>query len=419
MELSRTVVSLFAGAGGLDVGLEQAGFTTCLAIDTDPDAIATLQATQAARVPVGDGRHYLAEAKIVHADLRKLTKAQLVELWGREGRPAVLAGGPPCQSFSSSGKMRGLNDDRGRLFRDFVRTARALRPHFIIFENVQGLVTARDRDGRIGGVLSLVQQEFESAGYACSWALVNAADYGAAQRRVRLVMIGTSRHELPTMPPAALFTRDGGDATLAQSWKTIREALKDIPEPPEAEIVRPRPGLAAQLALLRPGSGIRVGGVVENNRPGGHWGYRQDGFVADWDQPSRTIRAASTPDWLRLPDDSHRRLTWRECARLQDFPDGWKFCGSATSRFRQIGNAVPASLGRVLGEAVSTAMSAGLMKRGRKPRSAPWPASFGKRIRYTTSEDRVNGSTRRRGNDGAVRSQDSMMQLAVGEEVAA
>lgn len=391
---ARSMVSLFAGAGGLDAGLEQAGFTTVLALDNDPDATATLRATRAARLAIGDGRTYLEQARIETADITALTKAQIRDLWGYpDHRPTVLAGGPPCQPFSSAGRMKGIDDARGRLFLDFVRAARELRPDFVVFENVQGLVTARDANGHVGGVLALVQETFERAGYACRFDLVNAADYGAPQRRVRLVMLAARRHQPPALASPS-HDRWGGRESLLPPWVTLSEALSDLPQPDERDVVRPKGDLQEKLAEVTPGQGVRVLGMVEANRPSGHWGYRQDGFVADPDQPARTIRAASTPDWLRLPDGSHRRLTWRECARLQGFPDDWSFQGKTTSRFRQVGNAVPLQLSRALGDAVVKAIEAGELPRGRKAESAPWPSTFKRRIRYTTSEHRINGELR-------------------------
>jgi DNA (cytosine-5)-methyltransferase 1 len=389
-------MSIFAGAGGLDAGLEQAGFETRLAIDIDRDAVETLRATKAARLPVDRGRRkYLAKANLVHADLTKLTKSELVGLWGADQPPDLLAGGPPCQSFSSAGKQRGIDDERGRLFRDFLRAARALRPSLILFENVQGLVTARDQDGTVGGVLRTIQSEFERAGYACSFALVNSADYGAPQRRVRLVMLGSRRHELPAFPPPVTHSRDNGTEGLPQ-WVSLREALKGFPLRGSADAVWANDDMEKKLAEVSPGKGIRVGGAVENNRPSGHWGYRQDGFIADWKQPARTVRAASTPDWLRMPDGRHRRLTWQECARLQGFPNGWDFQGTLGSRFRQIGNAVPADLAAALGDLAARTLEAGPVRRNTSPSSQPWPDSFTRRIRYTTAEHRVNGALRKR-----------------------
>jgi DNA (cytosine-5)-methyltransferase 1 len=389
-------MSIFAGAGGLDAGLEQAGFETRLAIDVDRDAVATLRATKADRLPVGGGRRkHLAKAKLVHADLTKVTKNELVELWGSEDPPDLLAGGPPCQSFSSAGKQRGVDDERGRLFRDFVRAAKALRPSLILFENVQGLVTARDQEGRVGGVLETIQAEFESAGYACTFALVNAADYGAPQRRVRLVMLGSRRHQLPAFPPPATHAKDHVTDGLPP-WISLGEALKGFPAKGSADAVWANEDMEAKLAEVSPGKGIRVGGAVENNRPSGHWGYRQDGFVADRDQPARTVRAASTPDWLRMEDGRHRRLTWQECACLQGFPGEWDFQGAGASRLRQIGNAVPVELAKAIGEQAARTLQEGQMKRNASPSSRPWPPSFTRRIRYTTAEHRVNGALRKR-----------------------
>jgi DNA (cytosine-5)-methyltransferase 1 len=391
------LVSLFAGAGGFDAGLERAGFETVLTLDNAADAVQTLKATKAARIPIGDGRSFLASAHVEEADLTGVSRGQLLELYGRPpGTLDLLAGGPPCQSFSSAGRMRSLHDARGRLFEEFVRAAAVLSPKVILFENVQGLVTARDADGEVGGVLRLVQEAFGRIGYAMSWALVNAADFGSPQRRVRLVGIGSRRYALPTMPPPSTHAKPSDQASLLlPPWVTLRDALRGLPTPAEDQVVRPKPEFEERLKEVAAGSGIRVGGAVEANRPGGHWGYRQDGFVADWDTPSRTVRAASTPDWLRLPDGSHRRLTWLECARLQGFPDDWCFVGSATSRFRQIGNAVPAQLAEAMGRLVLEVLIGGELPRNAKAVSPEWPKSFNRRIRYTNAEERVNGADRR------------------------
>ena len=136
-------------------------------------------------------------------------------------------------------------------------------------------------------------------------------------------------------------------------------------------------------------------------RPGGHWGYRQDSFRADLSLPSRTIRAASTPDWIRLEGDSDlRRLTWRECAVLQGFPTQWQFEGTTTSRFTQIGNAVQTDVARAMGSAIREALSAGVQDV--KPEMPPWPQYLLDRVKYTESEQRVNGTLRVRAQESAV-----------------
>lgn len=402
-----TVIDLFCGAGGLTAALETAGWTTIAAADHDRTAMATLRATQAARVPIPGrpDRTYLDGARLVCGDVTRLGARDLrPEGAGSRWRPDLLAGGPPCQPFSSAGRMLGLEDERGTLMLDFVRLAAELRPRFVLFENVRGLLTARDREGRPGGVLKILQHEFEGVGYACRFAVLNAADYGAPQRRVRLYMLASQEENLPDFPEpthsrAALAARQldaFGEAVAGPSpWVTLREVLAaraHLPVDPN-DVVRPSPARAAELHTLEPGTGIRSNGIVEGNRPSGHWGYRQDCFLADPTMPSRTIRAAATPDWVRDPDGSLRRLTWRECAALQGFPEGWAWQGGVAPRFRQIGNAVQGQIGLALGRALLAAA----LKRPRKMQvhSPPWPDEFHRRVAYTAMEERVNGHSRR------------------------
>jgi DNA (cytosine-5)-methyltransferase 1 len=276
-----------------------------------------------------------------------------------------------------------------------IRLTEELKPRFVLFENVRGLVTAVGPTGRPGEALELLKREFEGIGYATTFATVNAADYGAAQRRVRLLMLGTADHELPAFPEPT-HTKAGRDPLVIDKkpWTTLGEFLAGLPAPDPSDIVRPTLRRRGELEALEPGTGIRTGGVVESNRPGGHWGYRQDCFLADPSLPSRTIRAASTPDWIRLADGSLRRLTWRECAALQGFPANWQFTGTVASRFRQIGNAVQADVAQAVGEHLLGYLVSGPAKV--PPTSAPCPAEFERRVRYTLAEHRTNGAHRKR-----------------------
>jgi len=373
-----TVVDLFAGAGGLSSSLEAEGWKTLAAVDNDPDAIMTLRANQA--------RGWLKGARVIQADVRDLTGRDLVE---GGTRLDLLTGGPPCQPFSSAGLMRAVKDPRGTLFRDFVRIAKDLSPRFILFENVAGLVTAKTPDGKAGGVLSLIQMNFENIGYACRFELLNAADFGAAQRRVRLYMIAAKQETIPEFPSQ---THDRLGAEGRRPWRTLKELLDELPAPDPSDVVYPSESRLADLLALKPGTGLRSTGIVEANRPSGHWGYRQDCFVADLELPSRTIRAASTPDWVRCSDGKLRRLTWKECAALQGFSQGWEFFGTKAALFRQIGNAVQGEVGRALARRL--AVSANSLCRA-NPRSAPWPAAFHRRVRYTDMEEQTNGAHRR------------------------
>ena len=398
MTLSRTpeAVSLFTGAGGLDVGLERAGFRTVAAVDFDRDCTLTLRANQELRLPVaGSGRSFLQGAKIIHADVASLSPDDLRPQYRSEGwTPDLLVGGPPCQPFSSSGRMLSVDDPRGRLFEHFARLASQLKPRFILFENVRGLVTASGQSGEPGGALLEVKSAFEAIGYATRFALLNAADFGAPQRRVRLFMIGSRSGPLPEFP-AETHSRDGGPTLFGDTlpWLTLGEFLAGRPDPSECDVVRPTLDLAGQLAEIPDGSGIKSPGFREATRPGGHWGYKQGTFIADLRKPARTV-TTSTQDWIRLADGSLRRLTWNEAAALQGFPTKWVFIGNAASRLRQIGNAVPAVFGVAIGaRLVSGCRSA----ESPRPQSASLPSNFIDAIEYTRRERHRNGASRREG----------------------
>jgi DNA (cytosine-5)-methyltransferase 1 len=289
--------------------------------------------------------------------------------------------------------MLSVNDPRGRLFEHFVRLAEGLKPKLILFENVRGLVTSRGPKGEPGEVLSMVKEAFERIGYATTFALLNAADYGCPQRRVRCFMMATRCTTLPELPePTHSEYPEGGLFGIKLPWVTLGELLATQPPPPPEEIVRPSPSLEAQLKNVPSGSGLKSAGAREATRPGGHWGYRQGTFIADLQQPARTITASASQDWIRLPDDSLRRLTLRECAGLQGFPVEWQLAGPIASKFRQVGNAVPTIFGRILGQALIEALECGLRTR---PHSATFPQDFQLAITYTRREQARNGESRR------------------------
>lgn len=391
MHHQPTVIDLFAGAGGLSCSLEAVGWRSLAAVDNDRSAIETLRANQA--------KGHLVGTRLVHADVRDVSACDLNP---QGSNLDLLAGGPPCQPFSSAGSMKGLQDPRGQLFMEFVRLAGELNPRFVLFENVAGLVTAKDGSGQAGGVLRQVQREFERIGYACRFDLLNAADYGSAQRRVRLYMLAARTGVVPTFPEP---THSRNHSPGLRRWVSLAELLETLPSPMEREIVKPSERRLPELLALAPGSGLRSGGIVEANRPSGHWGYRQDCFVADLTLPSRTIRAASTPDWVRYGNEL-RRLTWKECAALQGFPSDWEFTGTLSARFRQIGNAVQGHIGRALAERLfreATTPPYG------DPQSAEWPASFNRRVKYTNAEEKTNGAHRRAAREGKLNASTSSL----------
>lgn len=390
-----TVVSLFAGAGGTDIGLERAGWSTVVAADRDANCIGTLQHAKKDRIAVRGqpGRFHLERTVLKLGDLREMKAADFRPAGSSDDwRPDLLAGGPPCQPWSSSGLQKGWADARGLLVEQFIRLTSELHPRFVLFENVRGLLTAVGPCGQPGEILQRIKASFEDLGYATTFATINAADYGAPQRRVRLFMMATLDYALPHFPVATHQSAATVRESETKPWISLDDFLATLPAPGPDDIVRPTPTRNAELAQLQPGTGLRTKGRIENNRPSGHWGYRQDAFLADPRLPARTIRAATTPDWLRLSDGTYRRLTWKECAALQGFPSEWPFQGTPTVRFRQIGNAIQAEVAEVLGNAMLMSYRKGALNE--RPTSEPLPAEFARRINYTAAEHRTNGSHR-------------------------
>jgi DNA (cytosine-5)-methyltransferase 1 len=304
-------VSLFSGAGGLDLGLEDAGWNCRYASDIDDAAVSNLRANAGRNLPSRQGV-FLGGSHVEVADVRELTGDAILSRSGgvSRGEVQLLAGGPPCQSWSSAGHQRGLDDPRGRLISDFARLANEMDVRWILFENVRGLLTARGPDGRPGSALESLRQHLLKYGFQTNVTLLNAADYGLAQRRVRLFIVGYRSGDEP-MFPEATHAKDGSTANGLRPWRTLGACVSEIGPVVEAEVIRPSATLAQQLAALTPGTGLKSPGKRETTRPGGHWGYKQGAFVADLSLPSRTITAGAQQDWISDPSLGLRRLCLR------------------------------------------------------------------------------------------------------------
>jgi len=378
-------VSVFSGAGGLDIGLERAGFDTLGLCELVPSYAETLRRNSG--VLLGDGHRYFTHANIIQADIRSLSGHDLAA-----GVPIdCLVGGPPCQAFSSSGKQLSVLDARGSLVADFIRMVGEIRPASFIFENVRGIVTARDQTGKAGGVIRQVYAALEALGYSCRAGLLNAADYSAFQRRVRCFIIGVRSGTAPEFPTPSHAEGDAPQL-FAQQWNTLGEFLAHNADPDPNNYVYPTAALAAELALLGAGNGLKSRGAAEPTRPGGHWGYRQGTFIADKSLPARTVTGSSSQDWVRW-EGRLRRLTLLEVKRLQGFPDDWVLCGNKADAFKQIGNAVPTVFGQVLGETLL-----GHLKTAdddKPAKTLPFPKRFEGYIAYTERDHARNASARK------------------------
>jgi DNA (cytosine-5)-methyltransferase 1 len=354
-------VSLFSGAGGLDVGLHSTGAYDILAcVENNPRCCATLELNKRL------GLFASPNTKILQRDLSHYHPRQLMdELDLEPGEVDVLVGGPPCQSFSTAGRRRTVQDPRGTLLWDFLAFVDALRPRAFLLENVRGLLSAALRhrpiadrpekgglplgpDEEPGSVVAMWMDDLASidADYRVDCFEVNAVNYGAPQLRERVLFFGNRTGHLAEFPEPT----HGPDGLLP--YATLRSALEGFNElSPVLMDFSPRK--KRYLAMVPPGGNWRTlpPEIAEESMgrafhaKGGRSGWWRR---LSWDLPCPTIvtmpNHASTS--MCHPDEV-RVLSVGECARIQGFPDTWRFCGSPAEQMSQVGNAVPARLGEV------------------------------------------------------------------------
>ncbi|MHC1701859.1 MAG: DNA cytosine methyltransferase [Humidesulfovibrio sp.] len=379
--MSLKYVSLFCGAGGLDIGLERSGLVPISLCEIEKCFCDTIQKN------IGwkhcDGHSYFTGAKIINADIREVNHRDLLDGETLD----LVVGGPPCQAFSSSGKQLSVLDPRGALVSEFCRIIDSLKPKMFLFENVRGLVTARDRFGEPGGVISELLNILSEMGYSCRAKLLNSADYGSYQRRVRCFIIGSRNGEPPLFPHPS-FDKVAG--LLGGKWKTLGDFLSRYADTVAANFTYPTEALMEQLKDIPSGSGIKSPGKAEATRPGGHWGYRQGTFIADLGTPARTVTGSASQDWVRWGGNL-RRLTFNEVKRLQGFPEDWIVQGNKSQQFRQIGNAVPTVFGEALGHIIVSHLKE---FPSCPPVQIDFPESFKGYIAYTKKDHARNSESR-------------------------
>lgn len=299
-----TVVSLFAGAGGLDIGFEKQGFKIIWANDFDKDACET--------------HKKWSDAVVVQGDIRKVDFDSIPF-------SDIITGGFPCQGFSLAGP-RKIDDKRNVLYKYFVKLVEQKKPHVFVAENVKGILTLAD-----GAIIEAIIEDFSERGYNVFPTLVNAADYGVPQDRWRVIMIGFKK-ELGINKYK--FPEPTGNRV------NLSQALKDIPQPDVHDICH----------------GGYSSRYMSRNRKRG------------WDDVSYTIPAMSkqvtlhpsSPDMKKIGEDKWvfgqkgetRRFSWQEAAAIQTFPKEMQFAGNLTSKYKQIGNAVPVNLAEVVAKSV-------------------------------------------------------------------
>jgi DNA (cytosine-5)-methyltransferase 1 len=348
-------LSFFSGCMGLDLGLEQAGINVLLACEIDAAARQTIRANRPDLPLLSDIRNYSAAAI---RDAAGLTATEGID---------VIVGGPPCQAFSSAGKRQGFSDDRGNVFLTFIDRIIELQPRFAVIENVRGLLSAPlqhrphemrgpqfpplAQDEQRGGALRFVIQRLEQAGYSVSFNLYNAANFGSPQQRERVVIIchrdgAKLPYLVPTHAPNGLHD--------LPPWRSLREALNGLPQDQHHFVKFPEKRLQ-YYRMLQPGQNWRD--LPEHVQPAAmgasyHAGGGKTGFYRRlaWDKPAPTLVTHPAMPATDLAHPEHDRpLSIEEYKRIQEFPDDWVIEGKLIDQYRQVGNAVPCSLGRAIG----------------------------------------------------------------------
>jgi len=319
------IVSLFCGCGGLDLGLKKAGHKIIWANDYDEDSIATYIEN------VAEKKEVVICRSITDVSTKEIPDCDLV------------IGGFPCQGFSVANPYRHEKDKRNALYEELLRVVKAKKPKYFLGENVQGITnlggydTIADRKNKLGKVFKMILNDFKKIGYNINWKILNAADYGVPQIRKRMIMVGV-RQDLKVkfeFPKITHFPKPK-DRQLSLNlnssikfYKTVGETIGDLPIEYSDDIPNHQ-------------------GTKHKVKINGYLGNRH----TNPELPSPTIvgRGGGTGGPVILPHPSQkRRMTVREVARLQTFPDSFLFHGSNSSQYRQIGNAVPVDLGYILG----------------------------------------------------------------------
>ena len=317
-----TSIELFAGAGGLALGLEKAGFNSIGFIEIDKDATSTLRTNR-------------PEWNIINDDIANISPLNLEDYFNiPKGKLDLLSGGAPCQAFSYAGKRLGLEDTRGTLFYHYAVFLQKLQPKVFLFENVRGLKT-HDRGRTYDTILKILKSE----GYTVRTEILNAWDYGVAQKRERLIMIGI-RNDLVDRLRI-------GSPKPHQYKPVLRDILTDVP-----------PGVGVKYAEHKRK-------ILEMVPPGGYWRDIPEDIAKEYmkscwymsggrtgilrrlslDEPSLTVLTSpSQKQTERCHPLEARPFTVRENARCQCFPDDWEFCGGVGQQYKQVGNAVPVLL---------------------------------------------------------------------------
>lgn len=313
------VVELFAGAGGLALGLHNAGLNCELLVEIDKNPVATLRKNNSSWNVIGDD--------IANVDFKNI-------------KADIVAGGFPCQAFSYAGKRLGFEDIRGTLFFEYARAIKEIQPKIILGENVRGL---EKHDG--GRTLKTMLQVLDDLGYDVEYRILRAQYLDVPQKRERLVIIGIKKN----IPGKIIFPKEQ-DYTIS-----LREALVNTPVSEGQKYTESKKRI---MDLVKEGGYWRdLPDDLQRLYMGASYflGGGKTGMARrlSWNEPSLTLTCnPAQKQTERCHPSETRPLTIREYARIQTFPDDWEFQGSISSQYKQIGNAVPVNLGYHIGRCI-------------------------------------------------------------------
>ena len=386
-------ISVFSGAMGLDIGLENTDrFEIVACVEIEKSFCDTIRANQ-------DAGRLSKKLKIFQGDITNFEPADILRACDLQpGEVDVLIGGPPCQSFSTAGRRRTTQDPRGTLLWQFLRYVEVMSPKFFLMENVRGLLSAAlrhrsiaDRPAKGGPPLepdeepsSVVRlfaedlQKFPNYRYHMDCFEVNAVNYGAPQLRERALFVGNRFNAVvdfpdPTHGPDKSITRD--EPTLFDAeiknflpWRTLGDAIEHINNPGDI-IMDFSPRKKSYLSKVPPGSNWRSLPIeLQRESMGKAWDAK--GGRSGWwrrlsyDLPCPTLVTMPNHAGTALCHPNEvRALSLKEYALIQEFPEDWVFCGTPAQQYAQVGNAVPVRLGEVAGTVIETELD-NLEKRG-------------------------------------------------------
>lgn len=329
-------IELFAGAGGLALGLEKAGFDNIALIEIDTDACNTLKTNR-------------KKWNVINDDIENIASQNLTKYFNiKKGELDLLSGGAPCQSFSYAGKRLGLEDTRGTMFYHYATFLHKLKPKLFLFENVKGLLT-HDK----GRTYKTIIDIFSKEGYEVIHDVLNAWDYDVPQKRERLITIGI-RKDLSNKIKFSFPT--------PKKYKpVVKDILLDV-KPDKTECQFYSKEKEEIFKLVPPGGYWKdIDQSIAKKYMKGSWylGGGKTGMLRriSLDEPSLTVLTSPA---MKQTDRCHpievRPFSYRENARIQTFPENWIFSGNLASKYKQIGNAVPVNLAENIGKSIIKAL---------------------------------------------------------------